>query len=32
MYLTFNIVQLVVPEVENPKVVLSPGAKLGDAF
>ena len=29
--LTINILQLVVPEVENPEVVLSLGAKLGDA-
>ena len=29
---TINIVQLVVPKVENPEVVLGPAAKLGDAF
>ena len=29
--LTVNILQLVVPEVENPKVVLRLGSKLGDA-
>ena len=29
---TINIVQLVVPKVENPEVVLGPAAKLGDAL